>query len=105
MGLIHSTYDTDAAFDPHGQKAAWERFANYVKSLNDRSDADTQYKVLYLARHGEGYHNTAQAYYGSECWNVSAAAATSHLATAAQPNLGITSVTGLNKKATAPYPG
>lgn len=70
MGLINRTYDTDAAFDPYGQKTDWERFAYYVKNLNERSDAGTQYKVLYLGRHGEGYHNAAQAYYGSECWDV-----------------------------------
>jgi len=25
--------------------------------------------VLFLARHGEGYHNTAEAYYGTPLWN------------------------------------
>ena len=74
MGLLNRTYDTDATFDPRGQKTHWERFAYYIKSLNDHSDKDTQYKVLYLARHGEGYHNVAQAYYGSECCAVRAVA-------------------------------
>ena len=30
-----------------------------------------QYKVLYLGRHGEGYHNVAESYYGTPAWNVS----------------------------------
>lgn len=29
-----------------------------------------QYKVLYMGRHGEGYHNTAETYYGTPAWNV-----------------------------------
>lgn len=33
------------------------------------ADAYTTYKVVYLARHGEGYHNTAERKYGSEQWN------------------------------------
>jgi broad specificity phosphatase PhoE len=29
-----------------------------------------QYKVLFMGRHGEGYHNVAEAYYGTPAWNV-----------------------------------
>jgi len=70
MGLINRSYETDAAFDPSGQKTQWERFAYHVKSLNERASPGTQYKVLYLARHGEGYHNIALSYYGTDCWDV-----------------------------------
>lgn len=70
MGLLNRTYDSDAAFDPAGQRTQWERFAHYVKTLNDESGPDVRYKVLYMARHGEAYHNVAQMYYGSGCWEV-----------------------------------
>jgi hypothetical protein len=29
-----------------------------------------QYKVLYMGRHGEGYHNVAEAFYGTPAWDV-----------------------------------
>ena len=30
-----------------------------------------QYKLLYMGRHGEGYHNVAEAFYGTPAWDVS----------------------------------
>ncbi|KAK0625891.1 histidine phosphatase superfamily, partial [Immersiella caudata] len=68
LGLLNRSYETDAAFDPSGQKTQWERFAHLVTSLNAHASPGTQYKVLYLARHGEAYHNVAQSYYGVDCW-------------------------------------
>ncbi|KAL8955530.1 MAG: hypothetical protein Q9183_006608, partial [Haloplaca sp. 2 TL-2023] len=32
-------------------------------------DSFTHYKLLYLGRHGEGYHNAAEKYYGTPAWN------------------------------------
>lgn len=29
-----------------------------------------QYKVLFIGRHGEGYHNAAESYFGIPAWNV-----------------------------------
>ena len=69
FGLINRTYPTDKAFDPHGKKTQWQRFASYVTSFNARSEPHTEYKVLFLGRHGEGYHNAAQTYYGTPAWN------------------------------------
>jgi hypothetical protein len=71
FGLIDRTYDTDADFDPEGRKTQWERFENVVRTLNDKADHHTQYKVLYMGRHGQGYHNVAESYYGTEAWDVS----------------------------------
>ena len=70
MGLLDRPYETDATFDPSGQKTQWERLAYHVKSLNEHASQGTQYKVLYLARHGEAYHNIATSYYGTGCWDV-----------------------------------
>ncbi|KAI2464047.1 phosphoglycerate mutase-like protein [Annulohypoxylon bovei var. microspora] len=68
-GLINRTYPTDDKFDPANEKTQWERFAYYVNTLNQDSDKNTQYKVLFMARHGEGYHNAAETYYGTPAWN------------------------------------
>ncbi len=82
-------YDTDAEFDPEDAKTQWQRFEYYVSKINEKSPPDVQYKVLYsrsitqihpfsiseltpglVGRHGEGFHNVAEAYYGSEAWDV-----------------------------------
>ncbi|KAH6647534.1 histidine phosphatase superfamily [Truncatella angustata] len=68
-GLINQTYETDAEFDPNGTKTQWERFEYYVNTLNEEAGSNTQYKVVYFARHGEGYHNAAETFYGTPAWN------------------------------------
>lgn len=47
----------------------WEEIINDLKKLNDNADSNTFYKVIYLARHGQGYHNLAHAQYGDKAWN------------------------------------
>ncbi|KAL7893007.1 histidine phosphatase superfamily [Trichoderma sp. SZMC 28014] len=71
FGLLNVTYPTDAKFDPHHKKTQWQRFANYVDSLNEelRRDQKTNYKVLFMGRHGEGWHNAAETFYGTPAWN------------------------------------
>ncbi|KAH0492086.1 hypothetical protein TgHK011_007053 [Trichoderma gracile] len=71
FGLINRTYPTDARFDPHHRKTQWERFAHYVESLNSecRKEDKSTYKVLFMGRHGEGWHNTAESFYGTPAWN------------------------------------
>ncbi|KAK9772874.1 hypothetical protein SCAR479_10384 [Seiridium cardinale] len=68
-GLINRTYETDAEFDPHGTKTQWQRFEYYINTLNKEADHKTQFKVVYFARHGEGYHNAAETFYGTPAWN------------------------------------
>lgn len=88
FGLIDQAYDTDAEFDPDHTKTQWERFGNKVTQLNHQSGRRVQYKVLYsqspkfqlqsssvtdqslVGRHGEGYHNVAESFYGTEAWDV-----------------------------------
>jgi len=48
----------------------WQQFAKVVESLNAQANLDTAYKVLFMGRHGEGYHNAAESYYGTPAWNV-----------------------------------
>ena len=70
MGLINRTYPTDASYDPGKKKTQWERFENYVRYLNSTSKNGESYKVLYLGRHGEGWHNVEEAKVGSHLWDV-----------------------------------
>ncbi|KAG6094372.1 hypothetical protein E4U30_003415 [Claviceps sp. LM220 group G6] len=73
FGLIDRKYPTDATFDPHGAKSQWERFDEWVRHLNNKSNCqaskDVQYKVLFFGRHGQGYHNVAESFYGTPAWN------------------------------------
>ncbi|TGJ80598.1 hypothetical protein E0Z10_g8157 [Xylaria hypoxylon] len=69
FGAIVS-YPTDKEFDRQVKKTQWQRFEHYVDTLNRNADKNTQYKVLFLARHGEGYHNAAESYYGTPAWNT-----------------------------------
>lgn len=56
---------------PKGYRTQWQRFEKYVDYLNCKAPKDTKYKVLVMGRHGEGYHNAAETYYGTPAWNVS----------------------------------
>ncbi|KAL0639306.1 putative phosphoglycerate mutase pmu1 [Maublancomyces gigas] len=49
--------------------APWKKFKEAIEKLNKKSPKNTAYKVLYLARHGEGYHNVAESFYGTPLWD------------------------------------
>lgn len=70
LGLVDRAYHTDG---PAGsvEKTPWRRFAALVDVLNDESPEDESYKVLYLTRHGMGFHNVMEAKVGTEAWDVS----------------------------------
>ncbi|KAG1892048.1 histidine phosphatase superfamily [Suillus subluteus] len=44
----------------------WKTFRQKIDQLNTSSPAGTQYKVFFVGRHGEGFHNVAEAKYGTE---------------------------------------
>ncbi|KAJ5777338.1 hypothetical protein N7520_000584 [Penicillium odoratum] len=69
FGLLNRTYPTDRELKHSESLTQWERFYNQVEKLNDESSSDVEYKVLFLGRHGEGWHNAAQDYYGDAAWN------------------------------------
>jgi len=69
FGLINRTYETDN--EVPADWTQWQKFEHYVWRLNRGSGRFVQYKVLYMGRHGEGYHNVAETYYGTPAWNVS----------------------------------
>lgn len=71
FGLINKSYEKDAEFDPEKKKTQWQRFENEVSRLNHESEKNTMYKVFFMGRHGEGYHNVAEDFYGTKAWDVS----------------------------------
>ncbi|OXV06394.1 hypothetical protein Egran_05838 [Elaphomyces granulatus] len=69
FGLINQSYSNT---DDSSAATPWERFyKEVVVRLNQDSPAKIQYKVLFLGRHGEGWHNAAESFYGTPAWNVS----------------------------------
>lgn len=69
FGLVNRDYDTDGEYDPEKKQTQWQRFEYQVSKLNKESGSKLKYKVLYMGRHGEGYHNVAEAYYGTPAWD------------------------------------
>ncbi|KAK9386028.1 histidine phosphatase superfamily [Lipomyces mesembrius] len=72
FGLRNRTYTSSSNSTEVGtteNQTQWERFARQVWQLNEESDYGVEYKVLFIGRHGEGYHNTAESYYGTPAWN------------------------------------
>lgn len=45
-------------------------FAYKLKILNEEAAEGETFKLLYLGRHGQGYHNVASTYYGTDAWQV-----------------------------------
>ena len=68
FGLINRTYPSDESV--HRQNLTqWQRFQHQVAALNRAAPQGTEYKLLFMGRHGDGYHNDAQAFYGTPAWN------------------------------------
>ncbi|KAJ8060220.1 hypothetical protein OCU04_010563 [Sclerotinia nivalis] len=67
FGLINRTYPTDSHVSENATQ--WRRFEKYITSLNKNSPKNVNYKVLFMGRHGEGFHNAAETYYGTPAWN------------------------------------
>ncbi|KAG8973651.1 hypothetical protein FRC05_008587 [Tulasnella sp. 425] len=47
----------------------WTKFKATVKKLNDEAGPSCSYKLVFIGRHGEGYHNVAEAFYGTKAWD------------------------------------
>jgi hypothetical protein len=67
MGIIKRSYPTD---DTTEEESQWGRFATYVQHLNSAAKPGQVYKVLFLGRHGEGFHNVQEALVGTPMWDV-----------------------------------
>jgi len=67
FGLINQSYPGETG--DVSCMTQWERFNNYVDYLNFNAAKNVVYKLLFIGRHGEGYHNAAQTFYGTPAWN------------------------------------
>lgn len=47
----------------------WEKFQLNITALNAKGAPKNSIKVFFLGRHGEGYHNVAEAKYGTPAWD------------------------------------
>ncbi|KAF9523125.1 phosphoglycerate mutase-like protein [Crepidotus variabilis] len=47
----------------------WTTFLAQIKDLNKAASPGTLYKFFLLSRHGQGYHNLAEAKYGTAAWD------------------------------------
>ncbi|KAI1773430.1 phosphoglycerate mutase-like protein [Hypoxylon cercidicola] len=70
LGLIDRTYETDAAFDPDSNKTQWERFVHFIEDQNRQEQGQVKYKIIFLIRHGQGYHNLKEAEVGRLAWDA-----------------------------------
>jgi|SRR5687768_17938045 hypothetical protein len=68
FGLIPRLYPGDGGDDD--DKRDWSRFERHVRSLNAASTDNVFYKVLYLTRHGFGFHNKKEKEVGTPEWDV-----------------------------------
>lgn len=67
FGLLDRSYPTDLA---DSDAKIWHRFEKYVKSKADEAKEGESFKVLFLGRHGQGWHNVAETKYGTKAWDV-----------------------------------
>ncbi|ORY14056.1 histidine phosphatase superfamily [Clohesyomyces aquaticus] len=68
FGLIERESENDHE-GRHEEKSQWQRFESYVRHLNEKSGHGSQVKVLFLGRHGQGWHNVAESKYGTHAWD------------------------------------
>ncbi|EPS38024.1 hypothetical protein H072_8261 [Dactylellina haptotyla CBS 200.50] len=67
FGLINRSYPTDDEDSP--KKTQWQRFNYYVDQLNHGSGRNIEYRLLFIGRHSEGYHNAEESFVGTPAWN------------------------------------
>ncbi|KAF4554321.1 Histidine phosphatase-like protein 11 [Elsinoe fawcettii] len=67
FGLLNRTYPSDTFLSRY--QTQWQRFSTHLTTLNRRAAAGVSYKLLFLARHGEGTHNSAESFYTTPGWN------------------------------------
>ncbi|XPS72849.1 putative phosphoglycerate mutase pmu1 [Ascochyta lentis] len=68
----------DAVFDfkkqhfgiiPTATGTEWHALTTHLHALNSSAPKSTHFKLLFLARHGQGWHNVAESKYGTRAWD------------------------------------
>lgn len=47
----------------------WRNLTAAIQTLNLEANATTSYKLFYVARHGQGWHNVGESKYGTPAWD------------------------------------
>ena len=68
LGLLNRTYPSDA-LSANASTTQWQRLYSYMNYLQAQTPSNVAYKLLFAGRHGEGAHNVAEAFYGTEAWD------------------------------------
>lgn len=61
-------FSFDYITDDFGVKKPWQQVIDEVNELNAKASKNESYKLLFLARHGQGWHNFCMAKYGVPAW-------------------------------------
>lgn len=69
FGLIERSYPSDSSAPSRRNTTSWQRLAKYISTLNKQAPHNERYTLFFLGRHGEGYHNAAETYFGTPAWN------------------------------------
>lgn len=69
FGLIEKSYPSDSSLPSRRNTTQWQRLAHYISTLNKHAPHNERYTLFFLGRHGEGYHNAAETYFGTPAWN------------------------------------
>ncbi|KAF2818776.1 phosphoglycerate mutase-like protein [Ophiobolus disseminans] len=69
FGLINRTYSSDSSCPGRRPFTQWQLLAHYISTLNKEAPRNERYSVLFMGRHGEGFHNVAESYFGTPAWN------------------------------------
>ena len=69
FGLINRTYPSDSSCPDRKHSTQWQRLAHYISTLNKKAPRNERYALFFMGRHGEGFHNAAESYFGTPAWN------------------------------------
>jgi broad specificity phosphatase PhoE len=70
FGLIPRSYPSDDSCPDRRRATQWQKLAHYISTLNQHSrHKNDRYALLFLGRHGQGFHNAAESYFGTPAWN------------------------------------
>ena len=47
----------------------WDSLKTEISQLNTNAEGDASYKLFFLSRHGQGFHNVGESKYGTEAWD------------------------------------
>ncbi|EGW30933.1 uncharacterized protein SPAPADRAFT_56876 [Spathaspora passalidarum NRRL Y-27907] len=57
------------SFENMGRLKPWDEMISELQALNENANDNEVYKLVFLARHGQGYHNVIVQKYGVAAWN------------------------------------